>query len=385
MNTKKIKIAILTDTLSEHLGLVFSDFPLFLANHNDSFTAVETIGSWNEDPVLGKAFAEKKGYRNLTLDEIRDEADLVLNYMCGPTKDDLSREMVSAGKHVLVLKRCADSLKNAKEIAAIAEEKGVVYASSMDDYLSASMQTARYLLDHGIIGKPGSGVMSMNRRHFVLGESTTFLYEPAHDVFNNMSNWYLFPMITMLGPVRRVFAFGTASPDSYLVKKTDSEFYGQEYSLHAHDVITAVLEFVSGVKFTLHMNGNSSPRQRYIFDIYGDEGVLILSHPHDYDSPVLVQKNNADPVSVPFTHGFDHHIQELAPAEVAWSLFNHRKSRINAEISVHEVDIMEGIKESIRTGLPVEMTTTCERPEPLQEGYIGNGFWQRGEETVLSL
>ena len=53
-------------------------------------------------------------------------------------------------------------------------------------------------------------------------------------------------------------------------------------------------------------------------------------------------------------------------------------------MSLHLLEIAFGIEESIRTGSIYAMTTSMERPAPLEEGFIGDGFWVAQEETVLA-
>lgn len=59
-----------------------------------------------------------------------------------------------AGKHVYSEKPLAASLKEGKEIMALAKEKNRMVGGAPDTFLGAGIQTCRKLIEDGYIGDP---------------------------------------------------------------------------------------------------------------------------------------------------------------------------------------------------------------------------------------
>ena len=86
---------------------------------------------------------------------------------------------------------------------------------------------------------------------------------------------------------------------------------------------------------------------------------------------------------LPFTHGFQKQSRGLGAAEMAWSILAGRPHRASVEMALHVLEIIHGIFTSADTGKTYGMETKFERPKPLPEGFIGEGFWAAKEESAL--
>lgn len=58
----------------------------------------------------------------------------------------------------------------------------------------------------------------------------------------------------------------------------------------------------------------------------------------------------------------------IGAADMAYALQSGRKHRTNGELANHVLEVMLSFDKSSKLGKKVEMTTTCERPDPLPMG-----------------
>ena len=90
----------------------------------------------------------------MTLEEIAASKDieLVVN-LTGPAAHyDVIRMMLDSGKHVYTEKMMAVTLEQGQELVALAKEKHLYLGVAPDTILGAGIQTARKIMDAGLIG-----------------------------------------------------------------------------------------------------------------------------------------------------------------------------------------------------------------------------------------
>ena len=63
----------------------------------------------------------------------------------------------------------------------------------------------------------------------------------------------------------------------------------------------------------------------------------------------------------------------LGVSDMAQALIDGRPSRLSPEISLHVVEALNAFAASAKDGGVYEMTTTCERPEPMGQDW---GLWE---------
>ena len=99
----------------------------------------------------------------------------------------------------------------------------------------------------------------------------------------------------------------------------------------------------------------------------------------------LYRAGSFEPASVLPVHGFDQESRGVGAAELAWSLRLGRQPRADVSLGLHCQEIIQGIQMSSETGKSYQMTTSCERPEPLPRGFRGMPMLAYPEEGSLAL
>ena len=108
------------------------------------------------DPGALALRAKQFDIRQMTNEEIWNDPsiEIVLNTTYPLSHYEVTKRSLEAGKHVLTEKMVAVELNEGKELVELARSKGLFFISAPDTFLGGGWQTARHLLDSGVIGDP---------------------------------------------------------------------------------------------------------------------------------------------------------------------------------------------------------------------------------------
>ena len=349
------------------------------------FSIIELVACSDMDTARMQQSAERFNIRAMTLEEIlADESiELVINLTTPAAHYPVTKRALLSGKHVFSEKMIAAELEEGAELVRLANEKGLYLGVAPDTFLGASVQTAKYIVDKGLIGTPVSCRASVSRNYGIYGEFLPHLYKKGAGIGFDMGGYYLTALAAILGPLKYVSAFTAISGQQRVNTRIGAPLFEQHYELEVPNVITAAMQYESGVLGTLHMNSDSIIDERANLEIYGTEGVLLMGDPNVFGSPVYLQKTNSAPIAFPFTHGFAENSRGLGAAEMAWSIRAGRTQRASKEMAMHVFETMHGIMNSAVSKSAYALQTTFATPAALPEGYIGDGNWSRIEESAL--
>ena len=350
------------------------------------FQILELVGCSDLYPAAAQAKAEKYGCKAMTTEEICADPsiDMVINLTIPAAHYPVIKQCLEAGKHVFSEKMIAVELWQGKELVELANAKGLYLGVAPDTFLGASVQTAKYIVEQGLIGKPVSCHAAISRNYGIYGEFLTHLCKRGGGIGFDMGGYYLTALASILGPVKAVSAF-TAINDPHRVNtRIGAPHYGEEYELEDANVITAAMQYESGVLGTLHMNSDCILDETYSLVIYGTEGIVYMGNPNEFGNPVYLKKTLGEPVAFPMTHGYGENSRGVGAAEMAWSICNGRKNRASKEMAFHVFELMHGIMTAAETGKTVTLESTFEIPQALPAGYMGDGGWTRKEESALA-
>ena len=360
---------------------------IYMSNiQSGKFQILELVACSDLFPAAAQAKAEKYGCKAMTTEEICADPtiDMVINLTIPAAHYPVIKQCLEAGKHVFSEKMIAVELWQGQELVKLADEKGLYLGVAPDTFLGASVQTAKYIVEQGLIGKPVSCHAAISRNYGIYGEFLTHLCKRGGGIGFDMGGYYLTALASILGPVKSVSAF-TAINDPHRVNtRIGAPNYGKEYDLEDANVITATMQYESGVLGTLHMNSDCILDETYSLVIYGTEGIVYMGNPNEFGNPVYLKKTLGEPVAFPMTHGYAENSRGVGAAEMAWSIVKGRKNRASKEMAYHVFELMHGIMTSADTGKMVNLESTFETPAGLPAGYMGDGGWTRKEESALA-
>ena len=362
---KKMKVALIGS------GMI-SD--IYLKNLK-SFNAVELVGCSDIIPERSKAKAEKYGIRQMTNEEIFSDPsiELVVNTTYPLAHYDVSKQALQAGKHVYCEKMTTETIEQANELMALAESKGLFVGGAPDTFLDGSTQLARQIIESGIVGTPVmvDAMLSRSYHHErnYAGSEKRFAFNRHGGIIFDMGSYYLTEMVFLLGAIKRVSGFAQIRDADRTYMNPKCPMFGEQMLVESWNNATGSLEFESGAlgHLTITSEGGSTANR---FVIYCTDGKIDLGDPNNYENVVKVYNKKGDEsiIHTPFAFNSDNQ-RAIGILDAVYAIKNGRKPRCNAELNRHVLEAALGICESGNTGSVYNMTTTCERPEPLKPGY----------------
>ena len=351
------------------------------------FQILELVACSDLNPAAAQAKAEKYGCKVMTTEEIcaDPDIDMVINLTIPAAHYPVIKQCLEAGKHVFSEKMIAVELWQGKELVELADKKGLYLGVAPDTFLGATVQTAKYIVEKGLIGKPISCTASLSRNYAAYGEVLTHLCKRGGGIGFDMGGYYLTALSAILGPVKSVAAFTAINEPDRMNTHVGAPNFGKPFSIEEANVITASMQYESGVLGTLHITSDCIPDETYSLIIYGTEGIVYLGDPNKFGTPVYLKKTMSEKIEFPMTHGYTEDSRGVGAAEMAWSIMKGRKNRASKEMAFHVFELMHSIMTSAATGQVVTLESTFEIPKALPAGYIPDCPWGHPEEAALSV
>ena len=314
-----------------------------------------------------------------------DGIEIVINLTPPQFHVELNRKILEAGKHLFSEKPFAQTVREAEELAALAAEKGVKIGSAPDTFLASGLQSMRYYLDAGLIGKPFFATANMT----TFGAETWHpnpapFYRKGSGPLYDMAPYYLSALVALLGPAESVAAF-SAKPSETRHVYTGPQA-GSEIPAEIPTTWTAILRMRSGVIVNLNVTFDVFRSGLPMLEIYGDGGTLAYPDPNfGGGTPKVYRKEQmTDTVwqhtpeaearrdsfrDLPelFTRAKDYS-RGIGVLDLAAAVERNSTNRANGEMIIHITEIIEGLMKSAETGSFIQIKTSCARPEPLKPG-----------------
>lgn len=352
---------------------------IYLSNMMEKFERLEVVTIASKHLENAQKKAKEYGISACTVEELLADPtiDMVVNLTPASTHYELIKAALLAGKHVYTEKTITDDVDKAKELLAIADEKGLYLGSAPDTFLGAALQTARAMIDQGTLGEIHSFVISANRNNDLLLSLFTFLREPGGGILHDYAVYYVTALVSLLGPVARVGGItGRPYPQHLNIMPMSPEF-GQMMDTPNESQVSAIVQLRNGITGTLHMDADSNGRDEAYFAIYGKKGILYLTDPNQFGGTVRFLPNSPDPRNpvkptelLNFSK-YSENSRGIGPAEMADAIFEGRKNRASKELALHVLEVLSGILSGGEEGRFVDITTTCEQPAPMPQRSIG--------------
>lgn len=342
------------------------------------FSAIEVRAVADLDPRVAEARAAEFGVRADTVEALlgAGDIDVVVNLTIPAAHSEVSASVLEAGKHVYSEKPFVLSVKEGRDLAALASARGLRIGSAPDTFLGGAHQLARRVIDKGRIGRVIGGtahVMSHGMEHW--HPNPSFFFQPGAGPVLDVGPYYVTNLIQLIGPVKRVAAL-SATPQTQR-EILSGPLKGQHIEVNTPTTLMALLEFHGGAVVTLSASWDVWAHGHAPIELYGSEGSLFVPDPNFFggevrmagrDRAVAPLEATAHPFGVTNeTDGASPRANYRAAglADMADAILSGRPHRCSLELSLHAVDVMTAILRSGETGGFVDLATTCERPEAL--------------------
>jgi predicted dehydrogenase len=354
----------------------------------NKFKILDLVACCDRNPEKAEATAQKYGGKVLTLDEILadDSIEVVVNLTTPTAHYPVIRQLLEAGKHVYTEKVLSVELEHAAELVRIADQNNLYLGAAPDTFLGSAIQTARYVVDSGLLGDITSCFCALTRDGDILNRAFPFTTKPGGGIGFDVGIYYLTALLSILGPVKEVSGVvQTRRPDR---PDYSLEHFGESFRVECENLMAATIQFDCGTIGNLLFDSNSVfilPEKPSVV-LFGTMGVMYMADPNSFGGDVrVILKGNNEPFTMQQSHAFGNECRGLGVAEMAWSLRMGRKNRANKEMAYHALEVLHGIVKSSETKSNQAMKSTFEKMPPLPRGYSGQTVFEFVEETGLAL
>lgn len=307
--------------------------------------------------------------RVCTVDELLADpsVELILNLTVPRAHAPVALAALNAGKHTYCEKPLGISRDEGKQILAAAAARGLRVGCAPDTFLGAAIQTARKLIDQGLIGQPVAfTAFMMNRGHESWHPSPEFYYQPGGGPMFDMGPYYLTALLFLLGKIRRLHGMAsTAIPQRTITSQPKA---GGKITVQTPDHVAGTMEFESGAVGSIiqtFATWHPTYEQDHPITIYGTEGTMKVPDPNQFDGPVsirLAQDSGWRNVPHEFVKGYG---RSIGLADMASALRLGRPHRCGGDLAFAVLDAMQGFFDSSSSGQDYRPAADFERPAPM--------------------
>jgi predicted dehydrogenase len=290
-----------------------------------------------------------------------DDVDAVLNLTVPAAHVEVGLHALAAGKHVFAEKPLGLTTAEARPLVE-AQTGGLRVGSAPDTVLGTGIQTARRVIDDGMIGETlGASVHWSAPGHERWHPAPGFYYQPGGGPLYDMGPYYLTSLVHLLGPIARVSGVARRSARERVIATGPDAGTVLPVDIDTH--VTALLEHESGVSSAVTLSFEVWATRTPKFEVYGSQGTLAVPDPNRFSEPVEVfTAASGEWAVVPESAGFRDAGRGYGLADMAAAIVAGRPHRASGELAFHVLDVMESILRASASGQVVELSSTVGRP-----------------------
>ena len=337
------------------LGVISGQYLDTLRDH----PGVRITATADLDSARANAVAEQlPGCRAMSVAELVADprVQTILNLTVPAAHAEVALAALRNGKNVYGEKPLAATVPEARSIVDAAGEAWVGCAP--DTVLGTGIQTARAVVDGGVIGRPVAATATWTSAgHEAWHPNPDFYYREGGGPLMDMGPYYLTSLIHILGPVARVS--GASSRPKSVRRIGSGPRAGEDIPVEVDTHVTGVLEHVDGAVSTVTFSFDGAATDAAPLEVHGETGTLSLPDPNHFDGEVRLRRaGDGHWTPLATRAGYERAgrgvglLDFLAPGG----------GRASGAIALHVLEIMTALMESADRGRRIDLTTTAERP-----------------------
>jgi predicted dehydrogenase len=296
---------------------------------------------------------------------------LIVNLTIPAAHAEVTAAAIAAGKHVWSEKPLTLDLAAGGALLSQADAAGVRVGCAPDTVLGAGLQTARRLIDSGVIGTPltaltllqGPGPQSWH-------PDPEFLFAPGAGPLFDLGPYYLSVLATLFGPARRVAATGRRPSESRVIGSGPRA--GATFDVAVPTYVAALAEYVAGQAASLLFSWDSPLSRAGFVEITGTEATLAVPDPNRFDGDVRVRRAGDDDWTVIPAEGAAAG-RGSGVVDMVRAIRAGEPHRASGEMALHVLEMMTAIERSAVSAEfePVESRFAAPAPlDPRWDPYV---------------
>ena len=254
--------------------------------------------------------------------------------------------------------------------------------------MGAGIQTARRLIDSGMIGEVvGANCAMVCHGHESWHPDPEFYYKRGGGPMMDMGPYYMTALVQLLGEAEGVMGMTKKSFNQRLI--TSDPHCGETIDVDVDTYLTGNIRFSSGAiaqvftTFDVHYSPGASSR----FEVYGTEGTLIVPDPNTFGGPVMLLRPEdmaaapkTDPAlmrrglpdiyagykEIPLMYDYCENSRGLGLADMCKGIRQGRAYRANVQQQHHVLEILTSFTKSCAEGKYIPLQTKYNRTAPMK-------------------
>ncbi|MFB9953148.1 Gfo/Idh/MocA family protein [Rhizobium puerariae] len=344
----------------------------YLKAMTSAFPILDIRGLADLNRDMAEAKASEFNLSTRTIDELLADpkVEIIVNLTVPKAHVTVGLQALEAGKHTYSEKPLGINFAEGKKLADAARARNLRIGAAPDTFLGGGHQTARTLIDRGVIGQPVGGTATfMCPGHERWHPNPAFYYEVGGGPMLDMGPYYITDLVNLLGPVAQVGGFAITPRKQRVI--TSEPRNGERIPVHVPTHVAGVMAFAGGAVVQITMSFDVAGHKHVPLEIYGTEGTLIVPDPNHFGGQVEYLRKGGrfeeQPVSAPYADG---NYRSLGVADMAYAIRSDRPHRANGDLALHVLEVMEAFHTAAEQGRTISIVTATERPAPLSESLI---------------
>ena len=377
---------------------------IYLKNITHTFKEVELVGlcdlipekaqkglKFVEDAIAAGADVCKPVIYKDMYEVFQDpEVDVILNLTRPYEHYEVTKAALLAGKHVYSEKPLAVDMAEADELVRIAEEKGLRLGGAPDTFMGAGIQTARAIIDKGILGDIVGGTCAMLcHGHETWHPDPEFYYKRGGGPMMDMGPYYVTALVQLLGEAKGVMGMTRTTFPQRLI--TSAAHRGEQIDVDVDTHLSGCIEFSNGAIVQMCTSFDVYGNQAR-FEVYGTKGSMIVPDPNCFGGPVLLYlpedqaaapavdpaliKGNNRPdfysayKEFPIMYDYSENSRAVGLADMCKALVSGRGHRANYKQQHHVLEILTSFTKSCEEKRYIELKTKYDRSNAMEHNPI---------------
>ncbi len=307
--------------------------------------------------------------------------EIILNLTIPTAHYLVAKRSLLSGKHVYSEKPLAVDFKDGLELIKIARRKKLFIGNAPDTFLGGGNQKARQLLDKKIIGKIkfGTAIFAFPGIQSYHPNPEPWFKKKGGGPVIDMGPYYLTALVNLLGPAKFVTSTYNNNTKKRIIGIGPKK--GKRIKVECPTTYFSTIRFQNGTTIRLTLSFDVISHLRNHIELYGEKGSMIVPDPNMFGGSVLLSRKlgskwknyktnkmvlgkinirtqssraNESPTNANY--------RGVGLAEMIHSIKKKKQHRCNGNLSLHVLNIIEGIHKSAKNGKKYFFKTSCERP-----------------------
>ena len=309
------------------------------------------------------------------------EIDLILNLTPPSSHKDIIVKSLMSGKHCFSEKPLAMNFEEALEIEKLSKEKGLKVGCAPDTFLGAAGQKSRELLENNSIGKIVLGTFNlMSHGMEDWHPNPDFFFKPGAGPVLDVGVYYITQLVNLLGPIKLINSVSSTAQEERTI--TSQPRYGEKIKVETPTTFIGSLEFYNAAKIQFFCSWDVWKHKHTTIELYGLEGSMIVPDPNFFSGNILMSKKNEewqtinnDKMLLGIPNTDDNGLmlanyRGIGLADMIDSIRQNRLARCSLDLSLHVLEVLEGILFAAESKKSYFTKTLCKQPQLLTEQEI---------------